>query len=247
MGKPAITGLAVLCCSAAFAQEFEVVSVKLAPPQPEGHTSTRISVSIGSATEPGRLNYLNVSLKELIGEAYKVQQYQITAPDWVGRDRFDIAAVIPAGTPRDGLPRLLQALLTDRFRLILRRESKDLPLYALTVAKNGPKLKATESATGIDSNRTGRQNHVHAQVPLARFAEYLSLRLDRPVLDDTGLSGVFEITVDWTTDAEQPANDTIAGPSIFTALQEQLGLRLTTKKKPVEIYVVDHVERPAEN
>ena len=130
MGKPAITGLAVLCCSAAFAQEFEVVSVKLAPPQPEGHTSTRISVSIGSATEPGRLNYLNVSLKELIGEAYKVQQYQITAPDWVGRDRFDIAAVIPAGTPRDGLPRLLQALLTDRFRLILRRESKDLPLYA---------------------------------------------------------------------------------------------------------------------
>jgi uncharacterized protein (TIGR03435 family) len=224
--------------------EFEVATIKPAPPQAEGRTSTRMS----SDTDAGKLNYTNVNLKEVIGKAYKVQQYQITGPDWMETERFDIVAKFPPHAAPDQLPPMLQALLADRFKLALHRETRELPMYALAVAKNGPKFKTTESETGISSNSSRTRWHVVAKVSMHRFAEFLSDEAGRPVVDRTGLSGGYELTLDWAPDNAAAANDPTAGPSLFTALQEQLGLRLDSTKGPVEMLVIDRAERtPTEN
>jgi uncharacterized protein (TIGR03435 family) len=230
--------------------EFEVASIKPAPAQDAGHTSTNMNVHTSGDGRNGSLSYTNVSVKEVLGQAYKIQQYQISGgPSWLESERFDIAAIIPAGSSQDQIMLMLQNLLADRFQLVLHRETKPLPVYALTVGKNGLKIKPVESGNDISSNSSRTRWHVNAKTSMPRFAEFLSVQLDRPVLDDTGLSGAFEITLDWTVDTvEQPgANDTASGPSIFTAVQEQLGLKLEARKGPVEILVVDRVERPSGN
>ncbi len=94
------------------------------------------------------MNYTNVNLKEVIGKAYKVQQYQITGPDWINTERLDIVARFAPHSAQDQIPLMLQALLADRFKLTLHRETRELPMYALVVAKNGPKFKSTETETG---------------------------------------------------------------------------------------------------
>jgi len=224
--------------------EFEVATIKPAPPQPEGRTSTRMS----SDTDTGKLNYTNVNLKEAIGKAYKVQQYQITGPDWIETERFDIVARFPPHSAGDQIPLMLQALLADRFKLALHRETKELPMYALVVTKNGPKFKSTESETGISSNSNRTHWHVVAKVPMRRFAEFLSEEAGRPVVDQTRLSGSYELTLDWTPDDAPAANDSAAGPSLFTALQEQLGLKLDSTRGPVEMLLIDRTNRtPSEN
>jgi uncharacterized protein (TIGR03435 family) len=238
---------ALLAAAGARAQEFEVASIKLAGPQPnDGRLHTRISVWSPKGAEPGKLDYYNISLAETIGQAYRVQQNQIESADTLLPDRFDINAIIPAGTAADQIPAMLQTLLRDRFKLALHRETRQLPVYALTTAKNGSKLKPAESASGItsDTNRTGW--HVSAKTTMPQFAEFLARKLDRIVVDETSLSGAFEIVLDaapYSLDGSQDA----AGPSIFTALQEQLGLKLEARKAPVEILIVDHAERPSEN
>src|ERR1700680_3358545 len=105
----------------------------------------------------GSLSYANVNLKEILGQAYQIQQYQIAGgPDWRDSERFDIAGVIPAGATRDRVPLMLQSLLLDRFKLALHHEAKELPVYTLILGKNGSKLKPVESATGISSQSNGR-------------------------------------------------------------------------------------------
>jgi uncharacterized protein (TIGR03435 family) len=223
--------------------EFEVATIKPAPPQPEGRTSTRMS----SDTDAGKLNYTNVNLKEAIGKAYKVQQYQIAGPDWIETERFDIVARFPSHSAADRVPLMLQTLLADRFKLTLHRETKELPKYALVVGKSGAKFKTAESETGISSNSSRTHWHVTAKVSMRRFAEFLSDEAGRPVVDQTGLSGSYELTLDWAPD-DAPANDATAGPSLFTALQEQLGLKLDSTKGPVEMLVIDHADRtPSDN
>ena len=228
-----------------------MASIKPAPPSSDGRTHTQWSVTVGERGEPGRFLYANASLKEVISKAYQVQEYQIVAPDWASSERFDITAVIPAGAKSDQVPSMLQALLAGRFQVTLRNDSKELPFYALTVAKTGLKIKAAESATGITSNSNGTQYRVTAKIPLAGLAEFLSLRIDRLVMDETSLKGPFEIALDWVADTAVPTNDAVqskdVGPSIFTAVQEQLGLRLESRKGPVKILVVEHAEKPSEN
>jgi uncharacterized protein (TIGR03435 family) len=224
--------------------EFEVATIKPAPPQAEGRTSTRMS----SDTDTGKLNYTNVNLKEVIGKAYKVQQYQITGPDWINTERFDIVARFAPHSAQEQIPLMLQALLADRFKLTLHRETRELPMYALVVAKNGPKFKSTETETGISSNSSRTHWHVAAKVSMHRFAEFLSDEAGRPVVDRTSLSGTYELTLDWAPENAAAANDSTAGPSLFTALQEQLGLKLDSTKGPVETLVIDRAERtPTEN
>jgi uncharacterized protein (TIGR03435 family) len=221
---------------------FEVASIKISPPQPPGVTSSRMSV------DTGRLNYTNVTLKDVVGQAFKVQAYQISGPDWIETERFDIAAKIPPGAARDQVPMMLQSLLAERFHLSIHREAKELPIYALDIAKNGPKLKAAESENGITSNSNRTSWHLAAKVAMRRFAEFLSERMGRPVLDQTGLKGSFEFMLDWAPDDVSAPNDGPAGPSIFTALQEQLGLKLRSTTGPVEMIIVDHSDKePSDN
>jgi uncharacterized protein (TIGR03435 family) len=224
--------------------EFEVATIKPAPPQAGQRTHTRISTDTGT----GKLTYANVNLKEAIGQAYKVQQNQISGPDWLETDRFDIVAKFPPQSEAEKVPLMLQALLSDRFKLTLHRETKELPVYALTVARNGPKFKKSETASGITTNSSRTQWHVVAKVSMERFAEFLTSEAGRLVLDKTGLPGSYVMTLDWAPDGAPTGTDDVALPSLFTALQEQLGLKLAFTKAPVETLVIDHVDRtPAEN
>jgi uncharacterized protein (TIGR03435 family) len=139
----------------------------------------------------------------------------------------------------------------DRFKLVVHRETKTLPAYELLVAKGGLKIKEVEPGPGgTNSNTNGGKGVLTAQrTTLAHFADWLGTRMDRPVVDKTDVKGAFDIKLEWTMDENTSGDgDPTAGPTMFTALQEQLGLRLVAQKLPVEIVVVDHVERvPTEN
>ena len=235
----------LLIASLAFAQtppEFEVATVKPSALQPIGQTSKRMDWN------SERLNFSYVSLKDVIGRAYRVQQYQISGPDWLESERFDITAKLPPGSSSLQVAQMLQGLLADRFKMAIHRETKELPVYALVVAKGGPKLKSSESDYGISTNSNRTRLHVTAKATMPRFAEFLSGEIGRPVVDQTGLTSAYDFTIDWAVDDAIAPNDSSAGPSVFTALQEQLGLKLDSSKGPVEIFVVDHANRsPSEN
>ncbi len=187
--------------------------------------------------------YQGLSLLDLISDAKRVQKRQIFGPDWLSSERFDILAVMPAEQTNDQIPEMLQALLEERFKLKTHDETKEMQIYRLVVAKDGAKLEKPDQANGISGRSTKTTERVTAQVTLASFAEYLSQKLDRPVVDQTGLTGAYKIQLEWSPDTADAA-----GPSIFTAIQEQLGLRLAAAKTGVRVVVVDEIEKtPTDN
>jgi uncharacterized protein (TIGR03435 family) len=216
---------------------FEVASVK---PNPSGdHHSS-------SHTNNGSVVMRNVSLKQLVEMAYDVKDYALSAPDWLDTVRFDISAKPPADTPEKQFQPMLQTLLTDRFKLAVHRESKVMSAYALIAGKNGSKLHAVEPGGGSHRNSDGGKLTAQ-RVSMPQLADFLARHLDRPVVDKTELPGVFDFELRWAQD-DSHSTDSASGPSIFTAVQEQLGLKLQSQKLPVEILVVDHAERiPTEN
>jgi len=217
---------------------FEVASIKPAPPQPMN------SISVSKNTDQGRLNYQNVSIEDLIAEACHVQHRQVSGPDWLNSQRFDIVATYPAGVGEKSVPEMLKALLADRFAVKLHEESKDMPLYAIMAGKSGPKMKKAEEAGNFSTNSRKALVHITATTTLGQLADALSEMLDRPVVDQSGLEGAWVIELQWAPDGA----DSPDAPSIFTAMQEQLGLRLVPAKGPVRFLVVDHAEKtPTEN
>jgi uncharacterized protein (TIGR03435 family) len=158
---------------------------------------------------------------------------------------------------------MLRRLLAARFQLSFHREPKELPIYALTVAKDGPKLKASAAAPGtlpelINTIYPDEKGGVHVMLParnatLTQFAAMMQRAVvDRPVVDQTGLSGTYDFDLEWTPDESQfggqlPLSTESTKPSLFAAIQEQLGLRLTATRGPVAGLVIDRVERPSEN
>jgi uncharacterized protein (TIGR03435 family) len=144
---------------------------------------------------------------------------------------------------------MLQALLSDRFRLKMHRESRSVPSYALQVAKDGPRLGPPAESTQGSSMKMGEMTV--KRMTMAGLAQILEFELHRPVADQTGLAGNFSFQLKWTRETERSAPDGTeadpAKPSIFAALQEQLGLRLVQSKSPVDVFVIDNVERPTEN
>jgi uncharacterized protein (TIGR03435 family) len=197
------------------------------------------------STSRGRLVYTHVSLVDLIVQAYGVQRQQISGPAWLDGERFDISAKFPQPADRQQVAQMLQGLLAERFRLQLRHEKRKVPVYSLGVAKKGPKLGKAESESGLHSSLGNVRAHADGTVSMAALAAFLSGRLDRPVLDRTRLNGPYAIGLDWAPDALENAN---SGPSLFTALQEQLGLKLTATQGPMEVLVIESVERtPTEN
>ncbi len=135
--------LMVLTSTAGFGQAgappaFDVASVKPAPPPTDGRIMRRLG------GDPGMVNYSNVTLKMMIARAYDVKDYQVSGPDWLESEGYDVVAKVPPGTPKEQIPQMLQTLLAERFKLALHRETKTLPMYALVVGKNGSKLKEAE-------------------------------------------------------------------------------------------------------
>lgn len=216
--------------------EFEAASIK---PNKSGSNSSHENDS------SGQMVAINVTLREYLRIAFGVKDYQISGPDWMGSERFDIAGKFPPHTVDNPIEPCLQKLLADRFKLALHRETKDFPVYALVAAKGGPKIQAVEDQGGHSTNST-RGHLVGTRITMARLAEFLARQMDRPVVDLTEMKGVYNLTMDWTPD-EAAAADAVA-PTLLTALQQQLGLKLQPQKAPIEVLVVDHLERvPVEN
>ncbi len=183
--------------------------------------------------------------------AYSVQDFQLAGPEWLGSVKFDVVAKIPAGARKDQGPAMMLALLAERFHLAVHRESKEMPAYALVVGKSGPKLQQVEpGGTNMNNNGNNNSRQITAErVSMAALAETLARIVEHPVADRTGLQGVYKLKLEYTPDnAKSDGPEGAAEPSIYAALQEQLGLKLQTQKLPVEVIVVDHVERvPTEN
>jgi len=191
--------------------------------------------------------------------AYDVRDIQISGgPSWFDSDRWDIAATATGGITDDERRQMLQTLLAERFHLALRHEAKDLPVYALTLAKSGSRMKSNP-----DENRPRIQMGASVKgflkltgedAPVAQLAAVLVAQAGRIVVDRTGLEGRFDFSLEWVPDAANlpsingakmvPAED---GPSLFTAVQEQLGLKLESTKAPVQVLVIDRAEKAAEN
>ena len=223
-----------------------------------------------------------MTLKYLLTVAYAVKQYQVTGPDWMDSDRFEIIATLPPDTPEPERNLMLQNLLVERFHLILHRDQKTFDGYALVQGKNGNKLNAAAPtnvlpsstaaptpAVAMDANRFAildrpgilvmmtsvngsLESHLTAkQQNMSQFADLLGRQLSAPIVDETALTGPFDFKLLFAppvfrngarVDSDSPA------PDVFQALLQQLGLRLESRKLPVEMLVVDQVDRkPVEN
>jgi uncharacterized protein (TIGR03435 family) len=262
--------------AAANSRVFEVASIR---PDKSDRGIVRIMFT------PDGFDATNITLQMLIREACGVEDNQILgAPNWLGSENYDIEAKVDSSVA-DELQKLsgdqrkvaqqqmLQALLMDRVKLTLHHDTKQLPMYALVIAKNGPKLQEAKPGdtytSGLKSPNGlpigpgmmmmqlgGGQITAHG-VPLADLVRQLTAQLGRAIMDKTGLTGKYDFTLKWTPDdgqsplGGQPGPDNSpppeSWPSLFTALQEQLGLKLESQKGPVEVLVIDHVEKPSEN
>ena len=228
----------VLGLSGAFAQSFEAASIK---PNRSGSSSS------SSRSDDNRFGAENISLKLLIERAYGIADYSISGPAWLGDARFDITAKQAAGTPIGQLPPMLQSLLKERFGLTVHREQKSISGYALVPGKNPPTLHPKPAESGLHTS-FGPGKLKGTNVSMADLAGILARQLNQPVQDQTDLQGVFDVNLEWNPELAQsdPASDRLS--SIFTAVQEQLGLKLRAQKVTVDVLVVDHVERtPTEN
>lgn len=229
-------GALVFACCLACGQTFEVISVKTNP-SGSGHSDTDVDGNL--------LRMTNVTLKAMITWAYRVTDAEVLGPPWMESERFDVVAKTESGKPD---PKMMESALADRFKLNVHRETKELTVYSLVVAKGGPKLKKVDPSRDDITSRRGHLTATSISMNgLARFLAGPNVRLGRPVVNKTGLDGVFDFTLDWTPEnSTQSAAD--AHPPVFVALQEQLGLKLESQKAPVEVLVVDRVEKiPTEN
>jgi uncharacterized protein (TIGR03435 family) len=312
--KIGFTLLILLMPALAFGQasaaplSFEVASIKPA----ETITPAMVAsgkLHVGMSVQGTRVDIGYLSLAELIPIAFKLKPYQVSGPDWMSAQRFDILARMPEGATKEQMPEMLQALLAERFQLKVHRENRDHAVYALVVGKGGSKLKespadidapAGDAPTGtatlgsgnsqvrieargrgatvlspqggttkMSMTPEGQMRMEMSQVTMPAFADVLTRLTDRPVLDMTELKGNYQVALDLAMsdllivarasgmavpalggrgDGARPgeASDPSSG-SIFTSVQ-QLGLRLESRKAPIEFVLVDHVEKmPTEN
>jgi uncharacterized protein (TIGR03435 family) len=258
---------------------FEVASIK---PNRSGDMFIRIMF------QPGRFTANGVTTKHLITMAYNVKDFQVSGgPGWINSERYDIEAKEPDSIAEE-LPKLppdqreeqsrlmIQALLADRFKLKLSHTTKELPVYALVIAKTGPKLQEAKPDDNYPTGMKGPDGRAHPGmmrmspgeltgqgIGVKFLVRLLSQQVGRDVLDQTGLKGNYDFTLKWTPEPgegmmlggaeggnpppESAPPPESSGPSIFTAIQEQLGLKLEPAKGPVEVLVIDHVEKPSEN
>ncbi len=302
--------LAALAAAGLYAQglTFEVASIKPAAPI-NPHELMMGRLRVGMKVDAAQVNIAYLSVADMIRIAYEVKPYQIVGPESMKGQRWDVVAKLPEGASTDQVPQMLQALLKERFKLAVHRETKEHAVYALVVGKNGPKLKPSEDAPKaeaapaeaapgrgsmtatvgadakgmlISSDKLGTVRVVAApgvglrleasKATSAALADMLSRMVDRPVVDMTGLKGTYQIAVNLTLEdmrnmaaaagfvmpnaapgsrmeqrMEAAGLDPEAGGSIFQNVQ-QLGLKLEGRKEPMEMLVVDHVEKePTEN
>jgi uncharacterized protein (TIGR03435 family) len=229
---------------------FEVASVKPSKPGARGG---------GIRPLPGGQSYVatNVPVRLIIRLMYYLSESQLTGgPAWLNTELYDVEARAEHPSNVDQLHQMFQTLLAERFKLRFHRETRELPAFVLSVDKSGSKLKlnSTPEPFEIPIKGSGRGGVVGQRVPMTYFAWFLSQQVGRPVVDRTGLGQHYDFTLQWTPEplpsASAEAREPLPsadGPTIFTALREQLGLKLQSEKAPVEVFVIDSAERPLEN
>lgn len=210
---------------------------------------------------PARLNVKNQTLRDLLKFALNIRDYQSNGgPGWIDEDRYDIVASTGGETKMAKKRLMLQALLAERFGLATHSETREISGYALVIAKGGPKFGVTKSEQGslmLGRNPRGLRTLTARKSQMPALAAILSDVLGRPVIDATGLTESYDLTMEWTPDigeaplsrkgsaSGEPVVDSGSdGPSIFSAMQEQLGLKLEGRKVPAQITVVDRVQKP---
>jgi len=223
----------------AFSQlQFDVASVRASNPDSPASNSLDTDHS-------GSLHTENYPLREIILLAYDLRDFELLdAPGWIDTARYDILAKTDAGkTGDDPFRERIRSLLASRFALRAHQEKKELTSYALTIAKGGPKLKVVTVPGEQLGFRGSRGRNQGFAVTMPMFVKELERLTGRPVIDRTGLTGKYDYVLEWSLDSDASATR----PTIFTALQEQLGLRLESVKAPVDTLVIDHIERPSQN
>jgi len=311
-------GLAVFIGCVAYGQTadkppaFDAASVKPAtPPTPDGRGMIMMSGPSGGpgTKDPGRIHYPYMSLKNILMNAYDVKTFQIVGPGWLDTERFDITATMPPDTTKEQFRGMLQNLLADRFKMTVHRETKELPMYSLVVAKGGPKMKEAadipapkddgdaappppplpmQPKIGADGfpilpqlagrgglfmiMMNGRARFIGQQQTMQDLAGRLTNQLSRPVTDATALKAKYDFTLTFSPEGMNGPMGPLPPPppppgggggggapaaglpeaepllDIFGAVQAQLGLKLEPKKGPVEMIVIDHIEKtPTEN
>ncbi|HWD98464.1 MAG TPA: TIGR03435 family protein [Bryobacteraceae bacterium] len=224
--------------------EFEVASIKPSPPPDAPRTPMKI--------DRGRVVYNAFSPRMLIQIALRAPAWKITGgPSWLDSDRYDVAAILPSGATSDQIPAMVQRLLADRFHLRSRAETRQLDVYALRIAKNGPKLKPPDmgeqwSEGAMKGGIFAGSLELH-QLNMDGLAEVLSSKTGRPVINRTQLNGLFDVRLKWAPDNASPGAAGSDGPSLYTALTEQLGLKLEPVKAPVEVMVITDIRKPSAN
>jgi uncharacterized protein (TIGR03435 family) len=204
-----------------------------------------------------------MNVVDLITIGYGIHKNQIAnGPEWLSEDKFDVQGMPDVeGQPNQKQIKILaQKLLTDRFQLKFHHDQKELPVYAVTVLKTGPKMTVTEhkltDPEAFFFRRLG--NLTAANLSMQDFAEGMqSAVMDKPVVDHTGLTGRYDFTLNWTADESQfaqmgarvppPTDDANAPPNLYTAMQEQLGLKLEAVRTKADVVVIDHIEKPSAN
>ena len=277
----------LLIASAGFAQsparpQFEVASIRPSAPQ---EAQANVGLHVDGAQV--RITFLN--LKDYISMAYRLKPHQVIMPEAIGSERYDIAAKIPEGTPRDKILDMMQALLEDRFHLKSHRDTKEFPVYGLVIAKGGIKLKpsqldADENPGAVEVKATGGRGGVNVnlgrgsyftfadgkleakKIDMPQLVDLLTRFNDKPVVDMTGLTGTYDISLTFSPEDYQAmlirsaiyagvtlppqalrALEGVSGDTLFAALQT-VGLKLESRKAPLEVLVVDSVSKtPTEN
>ena len=227
-------------------REFEVASVK---PNNSGSGN-----AVSGLVQGSRFSSTNVTLMQMVRTAYGVQEFQVTGhPGWFESERFDIEAKIGVDAKEGDWQLMFQSLLADRFKLALHRESRETSVLALVVSRSGAKLTPADpskcsTAPNTCGFRASPSEIIGGGVSMAQLATRLSRSLGRTVIDKTGITGNFDLTLKWTHEQNVPLGPgASASPEIFAAIQDQLGLRLDSTRAPVEMLVIDHVERPSAN
>lgn len=234
------------------AQRFEVATIRVAAPR---------DIYVGpmrggpGTSDPGRFTWEFATPRSVLLKAFGLDAFQLVGSG-LEDQRYDITAKVPAGATVDGFNVMLQKLLIDRLGLKFHRESRVMPVYEVTVAKNGPKLKESDGSltTSGASYANGVMHLTLARSSVEDLARQVGVELDRMVIDKTGLKGVYDFRLEYSHEGLKPLPGVPSpavqdpAPSLFAAVQEQLGLKLEAAKEPVDVIVVDNINKtPADN
>jgi uncharacterized protein (TIGR03435 family) len=202
-------------------------------------------------TSPGSLRMHDVTVHTCIKWAYGVQDSQIAGPAWLDSERYDIVAKADTPVTEAQMKLMLQTLLADRFQLTFHHQDKELKAFALTIAKSGPKLSPAATPDAKPFRQNSANGSVAKSMSIRDWADFISGPLQMPVVDETGLTGKYDFTIDFTPYLPDAHNMDVNRPDstsiLMAAMEGELGIKMETRKTQVDVMVIDHVEKPSAN